>query len=116
VQPGLFTKVDPKMSIAQEEIFGPVLSAIEFKTIDQAIAIANGTPYGLSAGVWTRDLDKAFRFGRGLKAGTIEVNTYMAGTPELPLTGHKESGSGHERGRFAVDEFTELKTIHLQLN
>ena len=54
--------------------------------------------------------------GRGLKAGTIEVNTYMAGTPELPLTGHKESGSGHERGRFAVDEFTELKTIHLQLN
>jgi acyl-CoA reductase-like NAD-dependent aldehyde dehydrogenase len=104
------------MSIAQEEIFGPVLSAIEFETIDQAIAIANGTPYGLSAGVWTRDLDKAFRFGRGLKAGTIEVNTYMAGTPELPLTGHKESGSGHERGRFAVDEFTELKTIHLQLN
>jgi acyl-CoA reductase-like NAD-dependent aldehyde dehydrogenase len=116
VQPGLFTQVDPKMSIAQEEIFGPVLSAIEFETVDQAIAIANGTPYGLSAGVWTRDLDKAFRFGRGLRAGTIEVNTYMAGTPELPLTGHKERGSGHERGRFAVDEFTELKTIHLQLN
>jgi acyl-CoA reductase-like NAD-dependent aldehyde dehydrogenase len=116
VQPGVFTGVAPSMSIAQDEIFGPVLSAIEFDTVEQAIAIANGTSYGLSAGVWTRDLDKAFKFARGLKAGTIEVNTYMAGAPELPLAGRKDSGAGHERGRFAVEEFTELKTLLLQLN
>jgi betaine-aldehyde dehydrogenase len=114
-QPTVFTNVTPDMKIAQEEIFGPVLSVIEFDTVQEAIAIANGTAYGLAAGVWTRDLDKAFQFGRALKAGTIEVNTFMAGAPELPLTGHRESGLGHERGRFAVDEFTELKTINLQL-
>lgn len=116
VQPTVFTGVDPTMSIAQDEIFGPVLSVMDFDTVEEAIAIANSTAYGLSAGVWTRDLDKAFRFGRGLRAGTVEVNTFMAGSPELPLTGHRESGLGHERGRFAVEEFTELKTIHLQLN
>jgi acyl-CoA reductase-like NAD-dependent aldehyde dehydrogenase len=114
-QPTVFTNVTPDMKIAQEEIFGPVLSVIEFDTVAQAVAIANGTAYGLAAGVWTRDLDKAFQFGRALKAGTIEVNTFMAGAPELPLTGHRESGLGHERGRFAVEEFTELKTINLQL-
>ncbi len=116
VAPTIFEGVAPEMRIAQEEIFGPVLSVLSFDTVDEAIAIANGTAYGLSAGVWTRDIDKAFRFGRGLKAGTIEVNTYMAGAPELPLVGHGESGLGHERGRFAVDEFTEMKTMLLQLN
>jgi acyl-CoA reductase-like NAD-dependent aldehyde dehydrogenase len=115
VQPGVFTRVRPSMSIAQEEIFGPVLSVIEFDTLSRAIEIANGTMYGLSAGVWTRDLDKAFALGRALKAGTVEVNTYMAGAPELPLTGHKQSGVGHEKGRYAVDEFTHLKTIQLAL-
>jgi len=116
VQPTVFTGVTPDMSIAREEIFGPVLSVLRFEGVDEAIAIANATAYGLSAGVWTRDLDKAFRFGRGLRAGTVEVNTYMAGAPELPLVGHRESGLGHERGRFAVDEFTQMKTMLLQLN
>jgi betaine-aldehyde dehydrogenase len=115
VQPTIFTEVAPTMKIAQEEIFGPVLSVIAFDTVREAVDIANGTAYGLAAGVWTRDLDKAFQFCRALKAGTIEVNTFMAGAPELPLTGHRESGLGHERGRFAVEEFTELKTINLQL-
>jgi len=115
MQPGLFTGVRPTMSIAQEEIFGPVLSVIEFDTIDEAVEIANGTVYGLAAGVWTRDINKAFAISRALKAGTVEVNTYMAGAPELPLTGHKQSGVGHEKGRYAVDEFTHLKTIQLQL-
>jgi len=108
--------VGADMKIAQEEIFGPVLSVIEFESVQEAIEIANGTMYGLAAGIWTRDLDKAFHFGRHLKAGTIEVNTFMAGAPELPLTGHRESGLGHERGRFAVDEFTEIKTLNLQLS
>lgn len=115
MQPGLFTGVRPTMSIAQEEIFGPVLSVIEFDSIAEAIEVANGTIYGLAAGVWTRDINKAFAIGRALKAGTVEVNTYMAGAPELPLTGHKQSGVGHEKGRYSVEEFTHLKTIQLQL-
>ena len=115
MQPGLFTGVRPTMSIAQEEIFGPVLSIMEFDSIAEAVDIANGTMYGLSAGVWTRDINKAFALGRALKAGTVEVNTYMAGAPELPLSGHKQSGVGHEKGRYSVDEFTHLKTIQLQL-
>jgi len=115
MQPRLFTGVRPTMSIAQEEIFGPVLSVIEFDTTAEAIDIANGTIYGLAAGVWTRDINKAFAIGRALKAGTVEINTYMAGAPELPLTGHKQSGVGHEKGRYSVDEFTHLKTLFLQL-
>jgi betaine-aldehyde dehydrogenase len=113
-QPTVFTDVAPSMSIAQEEIFGPVLSVIPFDTVAEAVGIANGTIYGLSAGVWTRDLDKAFLFARSLKAGTVEVNTFLAGAPELPLTGHHQSGVGHEKGRYAVEEFTELKTVQLQ--
>lgn len=116
IQPGVFTNVMPSMVIAQEEIFGPLLSVIPFDTLEEALSVANGTVYGLAAGVWTRDLNKAFMLGRALKAGTVEVNTYMAGVPELPLTGHKQSGLGHEKGRYAVDEFTQLKTIQLQLD
>lgn len=114
-QPGVFTNVRPAMKIAQEEIFGPVLTVIPFDSLAEAIELANGTMYGLAAGVWTRDVNKAFALAQALKAGTVEVNTYMAGAPELPLTGHKQSGLGHEKGRYAVDEFTHLKTIHLQL-
>jgi acyl-CoA reductase-like NAD-dependent aldehyde dehydrogenase len=116
IPPTVFTGVRPSMLIAQEEIFGPVLSVLPFATFEDAIEIANGTAYGLSAGVWTRNVDTAFAFGRNLKAGTVEVNTFLAGAPELPLSGHGESGVGHERGRFAVEEFTKLRTIQLQLN
>ena len=116
VDPVVFSQASPDMKIAQEEIFGPVLSVLTFQTSEEALAIANGTAYGLSAGLWTRDLDTAFAFGRRLKAGTVEVNTFLAGAPELPLSGHGDSGVGHERGRFAVEEFTKLRTIQLQLN
>lgn len=115
VRPGLFTGVKASMSIAQDEIFGPVLSVMPFRDLSQALDIANGTLYGLAAGVWSRDINKAFSLARKLKAGTVEVNTYMAGVPELPLTGHKQSGLGHEKGKYAVEEFTHLKTIQLQL-
>ncbi|SFZ80712.1 Acyl-CoA reductase [Devosia enhydra] len=115
VQPTVFTGVADTMSIAQEEIFGPVLSVMRFTSHDEALRIANGTAYGLSAGVWTRDMDTAFSFGRGLKAGTVEVNTFLAGAPELPLSGHGDSGVGHERGRFAIEEFTKLRTVQIQL-
>jgi betaine-aldehyde dehydrogenase len=115
LQPGIFTGVRPTMTIAQEEIFGPMLSVIEFDSVAEAIELANGTAYGLAGSVWTRDINKAFAIAGAMKAGTIEVNTYMAGAPELPLSGHKQSGVGHEKGRYSVEEFTHLKTIQLQL-
>jgi betaine-aldehyde dehydrogenase len=115
VQPTVFTGVRPDMVIAQEEIFGPVLSVIAFDDFPEAVAIANSTTYGLAAGVWTNDVNKALQFARQLVAGSIEVNTFLAGAPELPIVGHRDSGVGHERGRFAIDEFTELKTVQVQL-
>ncbi len=114
VEPTIFADVTPQMRIAQEEIFGPVLSIIPFDTVEEAISIANSTVYGLASGVWTSDLDTAFECARGLRSGTVEVNTYIAGAPELPLVGHRQSGVGHEKGRFAVEEFTELKTVQLR--
>jgi betaine-aldehyde dehydrogenase len=103
------------MAIAKEEIFGPVLSVLTFDTAEQAIEIANGTPYGLSASIWTRDFDTALSASRRIRAGTVWVNTFMDGYPELPFGGYKESGQGRELGRFAIEEFTELKTIQLHL-
>jgi betaine-aldehyde dehydrogenase len=114
-QPGIFTNVQPSMAIAQEEIFGPVLSVMPFDSLDEAVTLANSTVYGLSGGVWTRDINKAFSLAKRMKTGNIEINTYLAGAPELPLTGHKQSGVGHEKGRYAIDEFTEMKTIQVQL-
>lgn len=114
VEPTVFADVTPEMAISQEEIFGPVLAVTPFDTIEEAISLANGTRYGLAAGIWTSNIDTAFRFARGVKAGTVEVNTFISGAPELPLVGHGESGVGHEKGRFAVDEFTELKTVQVQ--
>jgi betaine-aldehyde dehydrogenase len=115
IQPTVFEGVIPTMQIAREEIFGPVLSVIAFDTPEEALRIANSTLYGLSAGVWTRDLDTAFQLSRGIRAGTIWVNSFMDGYPELSFGGYKESGLGRELGRFAIDEFTELKTVQLHL-
>jgi betaine-aldehyde dehydrogenase len=115
VEPTVFDAVNPEMSIAHEEIFGPVLSILTFDGVEEAISIANSTMYGLSAGVWTRDLDTAFKVGRSVRAGTVWINTFMDGSPELPFGGFKESGLGRELGRFAIDEFTELKTIQVHL-
>jgi betaine-aldehyde dehydrogenase len=111
----VFDDVRPEMAIAKEEIFGPVLSILTFDTAEEAIEIANGTNYGLSSGIWTRDFDTALSVSRRIRAGTIWVNTFMDGYPELPFGGYKESGQGRELGRFAIEEFTELKTIQLHL-
>jgi betaine-aldehyde dehydrogenase len=111
----VFDEVRPEMSIAREEIFGPVLSILTFETMEEAIEIANGTNYGLSSGVWTRDFDTALSVSRRIRAGTIWVNTFMDGSPELPFGGYKESGQGRELGRFAIEEFTELKTVQMHL-
>jgi acyl-CoA reductase-like NAD-dependent aldehyde dehydrogenase len=115
VRPGVFTGVTPEITYAQDVLFGPILSVFPFETVAEAFAFANVTDYGLAAGVWSRDINKALSIGRALRAGTVEVNTYMAGVPELPLSGHKQSGLGHEKGRYAIEEFTVLKTIHVQL-
>jgi betaine-aldehyde dehydrogenase len=109
--PTVFSDVTPDMSIATNEIFGPVLSALAFADLDEAVAITNSTSYGLSAGVWTADIDTAVSFARKAKAGTIWVNCFMDGFPELSFGGYGESGIGRELGRHAIDAFTELKTV-----
>jgi betaine-aldehyde dehydrogenase len=109
--PTIFGDVTPEMSIATNEIFGPVLSALTFSNLDEAVAITNSTSYGLSAGVWTADIDTAVSFARKAKAGTVWVNCFMDGFPELSFGGYGESGIGRELGRHAIDAFTELKTV-----
>ncbi len=115
VEPTVFENVAPDMALAREEIFGPVLSILPFNTRDEAIDLANDTCYGLSAGVWTQDVDTAFEFSRHVRAGTIWINCFMDGYAELPFGGYRDSGLGRELGRFSVDEFTELKTVQLHL-
>jgi betaine-aldehyde dehydrogenase len=115
VEATVFDEVRPEMPIAKEEIFGPVLSILTFETKEEAIRIANDTIYGLSAGVWTRDIDTAFSVSRAIRAGTIWINTFMDGYPELCFGGFNQSGLGRELGRFSIEEFTELKTIQVHL-
>jgi betaine-aldehyde dehydrogenase len=115
IEPTVFDAFQPEMAIAREEIFGPVLSILTFDTKEEAIRIANSTIYGLSAGVWTRDINTAFAVSRGIRAGTIWINTFMDGYPELCFGGFKESGLGRELGRFSIEEFTELKSIQVHL-
>jgi betaine-aldehyde dehydrogenase len=114
-RPTVFTGVTPEMSIAREEIFGPVLSMLTFDTLDEAIRIANSTAFGLSAGIWTRDIDSALLAAREIRAGTIWVNRWMDGYPELPFGGVGDSGLGRELGRQAIGQFVETKTIQLQV-
>lgn len=114
-EPTLFSNVTPDMSIASEEIFGPVLSVLAFDEMDEAVRIANSTSYGLSAGIWTSDYDEALTVARDLRAGTIWVNRWMDGFPEVPFGGYGASGIGRELGRQALAEFSETKTIQLQV-
>lgn len=114
-RPTVFTGVTEDMSIAREEIFGPVLSLITFDDLDDAIRIANSTMYGLSIGIWTRDIDAALTAARGIRAGTVWVNRWMDGYPELPFGGYGASGLGRELGRQAIAAFTETKTVQLQV-
>ncbi|MFY7779041.1 MAG: aldehyde dehydrogenase family protein [Elstera sp.] len=111
--PTLLADVRADMAAAREEIFGPVLSVLTFETVEEAIALANGTAYGLSAGVWSRDFDTCLTVGRGVRAGTVWMNTFMDGAAELPFGGYRASGLGRELGRRAVEDYTEEKTLHL---
>jgi len=113
--PTILTGVRPEMAIAREEVFGPVLSVLTFRTIDEAIEIANSIEYGLSASVWSRDIDNCMRIGRRVRAGTVWVNTFMDGFSELPFGGFKQSGLGRELGRHAVQDYTETKTLNVHI-
>ncbi|MCQ4304766.1 aldehyde dehydrogenase PuuC [Stutzerimonas frequens] len=115
VEPTIFDGVDNAMKIAQEEIFGPVLSVISFDSAEEAVAIANDTPYGLAAAVWTADLSKAHRTARALRAGSVWVNQYDGGDMTAPFGGFKQSGNGRDKSLHAFDKYTELKATWIQL-
>src|SRR5271154_7157712 len=115
IEPTIFGGVNNNMKIAQEEIFGPVLATLSFDDVDQAIDLANRNPYGLAAAVWTRDVRKAHNISRQLKAGTVWINTYGLLNAALPFGGYKSSGFGRELGVHAIEHYTELKTVWLNM-
>lgn len=115
VEPTIFDRVDNSMELAQKEIFGPVLSIIRFKGEEQAIQFANHSSYGLHAGVWSDDLNKALRVAGKLQAGTIHVNSYNEDDITVPFGGYKQSGNGRDKSLHAFDNYTELKTIWVGL-
>lgn len=111
VRPTIFTDVTNDMRIAQEEVFGPILSVIRFKTDDEAVEIANDTLYGLAAGIWTQSLDRAINIPARLRAGTVWVNAYRVVSYLAPFGGFKSSGIGRENGRDAIREYLEAKSV-----
>jgi len=111
----VFDGVTPQMTIAREEIFGPVLATLTFKSEEDAVAIGNSTIYGLAAAVWSKDIKKALRTAKALKAGTVWINAYNLYDPGLPFGGYKESGFGRERGHYALEEYTQVKSIWVDL-
>lgn len=116
IQPTIFDGVSNQMKIAREEIFGPVLAAIRFKDLDDLIAQANDSIYGLAAGVWTRDVKKAHYIAKKLKAGTVWINTYNIYDPASPFGGYKQSGFGRELGMHALEHYTQVKSVWVDIN
>jgi aldehyde dehydrogenase (NAD+) len=116
VEPTVFADVQDEMKIAKEEIFGPVMSVIPFRSLDEVIERANHTDYGLAAGVWTRDIKKALAVANGVRAGTVWVNCYNILDPRAPFGGFKQSGIGRELGEYGLQQYTEVKTVTVRLD
>ncbi|MFB6801260.1 aldehyde dehydrogenase family protein [Peribacillus butanolivorans] len=116
VSPTIFAGVNDEMTIAKEEIFGPVVAAMPFDDLDDVIRRANNTEYGLAAGLWTQDVKKAHYVANELKAGTVWVNCYNAFDAASPFGGYKQSGIGREMGSYALDNYTEVKSVWINLN
>ena len=115
IEPTMFSEVDNKMAIASDEIFGPVLSVITFKDMEEAVSIANDTPYGLAAGIWTTNLSKAHKMAKAIKAGSIWVNQWDGGDMTAPFGGFKQSGNGRDKSLHAFNKYTEVKATWIKL-
>ncbi|KAL4718940.1 hypothetical protein ACJJTC_011465 [Scirpophaga incertulas] len=116
VEPTVFADVQDEMAIAKDEIFGPVQSILKFETLEEVIDRANDTKYGLSAGIFTTSIENALQYSKHVEAGTVWVNTYLMGGPQVPFGGFKESGIGRENGLGAVDAYLEVKTVIMALS
>jgi acyl-CoA reductase-like NAD-dependent aldehyde dehydrogenase len=116
IQPTIFDDVTPDHRIAKEEIFGPVLATIKFKDVEDGVAKANATVYGLAAAVWTRDIKKAHYVARKLQAGTVWINTYNVYDTAAPFGGYKQSGFGREMSMHALEHYTQVKSVWVDLN
>ena len=116
VQPAIFDGVNPHMTIAREEIFGPVLSVMAFNDVQEAVQLANDHVYGLQASIWTRDINCAHGVARALRAGTVHVNQYDEDDITVPFGGYKQSGVGRDKSLHAFDKYTELKTTWIRID
>ena len=116
IEPTVFADVTDGMTIATEEIFGPVMSIIRFKSVEEVVARANQTIYGLAAAVWTRDIGKAHSIANGVRAGTVWVNCYNVLEAAAPFGGFKQSGIGRELGEYGLQQYTETKTVTVRLD
>lgn len=115
-EPTIFKNVNNKMKIAQEEIFGPVLTTLNFSTYEEAISIANDSQYGLAAGVWTKDINKAIKASREIRAGTVYINNYEEGVDStIPLGGYKQSGIGRDNGYHALENYLQIKSTWIKI-
>jgi gamma-glutamyl-gamma-aminobutyraldehyde dehydrogenase len=115
MEPTIVTGVEAGDRLAREEVFGPVVAVTPFDTEEEALALANGTEFGLASAVWTSDLSRAHRMIRGIKAGVVHINTYGGADVSVPLGGVKQSGNGHDKSLHAFDKFLDLKTAWIKL-
>jgi len=111
VEPTVLTNTRPDMQVVREEIFGPVVVAAPFSDLDEVAAVANDTPYGLGAGIWTKDISKAHALAKKIKAGSIYINCYNVFDAALPFGGYKQSGWGREMGHEVLEAYTEVKAV-----